>query len=541
MSFHQTFFDDSELDRLESSLTELPPRCPPSGISILIVGAGPAGLFAALECWRKGHDVRVIERSPRPTTAGDHFSIAPQIARHINTRWPGLAQQNEAIADDPWLSLHTITGETIKGPAPILWKDDNQNDNDKDGGNDDDDPLLPRRFYRHHRAKFLRMLMVAVRRAGIEITYGRRVVDYYEDAARQVAGVRISSESGSASEATTTTEEADLVVAADGVGTKSHGAVNGHDIRAESSGYSLYRTCFPVARLAPYPALAHYLRPLDNGHSLVHVWAGRGVSFYFCRYPDLVGWAMQHKADETASESWGSPVPVEKILQFAETLFPDGGLPDLLRDLIRASPDDGVVDWKLLLRDPQPRVASPAGRVVQVGDSAHTFLPSSGDGANQGMEDAISLASCLHVGGKSNIEWAVKVHNKLRFERVACAQIVGFLRFKQTIHPPPSSNGDLCPSSSTAPTCASSSSSSATTTAKPPIDLRSRLCRWQWSHDPEQYAYDQYGAALRHLQTGTPFRNTNVPRGYEYQPWTFGEVMDLVAQGKFLELGGDWS
>ncbi|KAK6845598.1 hypothetical protein PG995_015708 [Apiospora arundinis] len=514
MSFHQTFFDDSELDRLESSLTELPPRCPPSGISILIVGAGPAGLFAALECWRKGHDVRVIERSPRPTTAGDHFSIAPQIARHINTRWPGLAQQNEAIADDPWLSLHTITGETIKGPAPILWKDDNQNDNDKDGGNDDDDPLLPRRFYRHHRAKFLRMLMVAVRRAGIEITYGRRVVDYYEDAERQVAGVRISGESGSSVSETTTTmeEEADLVVAADGVGTKSHGAVNGHDIRAESSGYSLYRTCFPVARLAPYPALAHYLRPLDNGHSLVHVWAGRGVSFYFCRYPDLVGWAMQHKADEeTASESWGSLVPVEKVLQFAESLFPDdddgdGGLPDLLRDLIRASPEDGVVDWKLLLRDPQPRVASPAGRVVQVGDSAHTFLPSSGDGANQGMEDAISLASCLHVGGKSNLEWAVKVHNKLRFERVACAQIVGFLRFKQTIHP----------------------HHHPTTTIF-------------WSHDPEQYAYDQYGAALRHLQTGTPFRNTNVPRGYEYQPWTFGEVMGLVAQGKFLELGGDWS
>ncbi|KAK8026127.1 hypothetical protein PG990_003950 [Apiospora arundinis] len=532
MSFHQTFFDDSELDRLESSLTELPPRCPPSGISILIVGAGPAGLFAALECWRKGHDVRVIERSPRPTTAGDHFSIAPQIARHINTRWPGLAQQNEAIADDPWLSLHTITGETIKGPAPILWKDDDNND-----GNDDDDPLLPRRFYRHHRAKFLRMLMVAVRRAGIEITYSRRVVNYYEDAARQVAGVRISGESGSSVSETTTTmeEEADLVVAADGVGTKSHGAVNGHDIRAESSGYSLYRTCFPVARLAPYPALAHYLRPLDNGHSLVHVWAGRGVSFYFCRYPDLVGWAMQHKADEeTASESWGSLVPVEKVLQFAESLFPDdddgdGGLPRPAPGPDPRVPDDGVVDWKLLLRDPQPRVASPAGRVVQVGDSAHTFLPSSGDGANQGMEDAISLASCLHVGGsKSNIEWAVKVHNKLRFERVACAQIVGFLRFKQTIHPPPSSDDDdLCSSSSTAPTCASSSSSSATTTAKPPIDLRSRLCRWQWSHDPEQ--------------RGTPFRNTNVPRGYEYQPWTFGEVMGLVAQGKFLELGGDWS
>ncbi|KAK8129771.1 FAD/NAD(P)-binding domain-containing protein [Apiospora kogelbergensis] len=509
MSFRKTFFHDSELDRLESSLTELPPRCPPSGISILIVGAGPAGLFAALECWRKGHDVRVIERSSEPTTAGDHFSIAPQIARHINTRWPGLAQQNEAIADDPWLSIHRITGEVIKGPGPLSWKDED------DIG--DYDPLLPTRFYRHHRAKFLRMLMVAVRGAGINITYGQRVVDYHEDAARQVAGVRLVDESGGGSVGATTME-ADLVIAADGVGTKSHGAVNGHDIRAESSGYSLYRTCFPVERLAPYPELAHYMRPLDNGHSHVHVWAGLGV--------------MGHA---TQGESWGAQVPVENVLQFVETM-PDGGLPDLLKDLIRATPDDGIVDWKLMLRDPQPRVASESGRVVQVGDSAHTFLPSSGDGANQAMEDAISLASCLHVGGKSNIGWAVKIHNKLRFERVACAQIVGFLRFKQTMHPP-----DDKPSSLVSGPTSPSPSLTATTTTKPPIDLRSRLGRWQWAHDPEQYAYDQYGAVLRHLQMGTAFRNTNIPRGYEYRPWTFREVMDLVAQGKFLELGGDWS
>ncbi|KAK8086535.1 FAD binding domain protein [Apiospora phragmitis] len=506
MSFHKNFFDESDLDRLEITSTELPQRSPPSGINILIVGAGPAGLFAALECWRKGHDVHVIERTPKPTTAGDHFTVAPQIARHINTRWPGLAQQNDAIAEDPWVSYHKITGELIKGPAPLSWKND-----------DDDDPLLPRRLYRHHRAKFLRMLMLAVRRAGIEITYGRRVVDYYEDGARQVGGVHLNDVGGSSGGGEiTTTMEADLVIAADGVGTKLHGAVNGHDIRAESSGYSL---------LAPYPELEHYMRPLDNGHPHMHIWVGPEISIYFGSYSDVASWAMMHKADETAGESWGAQVPVEKVLEFVDTAIPGRLLPVMIKDLIRSTPDDGIVDWKLMLRDPQPRTASAAGRVVQVGDSAHTFLPSSGDGANQAMEDAISLASCLHVGGRSNIEWAVKVHNKLRFERVACAQMVGFLRFKQTMYP--SSSDETSPSPST--------------TTKPPIDLRTRMCRWQWSHDPEQYAYDRYGAALRHLQTGAAFKNTNIPRGYEYKPWTFGEVLALVTQGKFLELDGDWS
>lgn len=46
-------------------------RDPLTGISVLVVGAGPAGLYAALECWRKGHNPRVIDRAPEPSSAGE--------------------------------------------------------------------------------------------------------------------------------------------------------------------------------------------------------------------------------------------------------------------------------------------------------------------------------------------------------------------------------------------------------------------------------------------------------------------------------------
>lgn len=46
-------------------------RHPLTGISVLIVGAGPVGLYTAMECWRKGHNVvRVLERSPVPNSGG---------------------------------------------------------------------------------------------------------------------------------------------------------------------------------------------------------------------------------------------------------------------------------------------------------------------------------------------------------------------------------------------------------------------------------------------------------------------------------------
>ena len=43
---------------------------PPTGIDILIVGTGLAGLTAAIECIRKGHNVRVLERNASVNTAG---------------------------------------------------------------------------------------------------------------------------------------------------------------------------------------------------------------------------------------------------------------------------------------------------------------------------------------------------------------------------------------------------------------------------------------------------------------------------------------
>ena len=43
---------------------------PDSGLDVLIVGAGLAGLTAAIECVRKGHRVRVLERGAEINTMG---------------------------------------------------------------------------------------------------------------------------------------------------------------------------------------------------------------------------------------------------------------------------------------------------------------------------------------------------------------------------------------------------------------------------------------------------------------------------------------
>jgi 2-polyprenyl-6-methoxyphenol hydroxylase-like FAD-dependent oxidoreductase len=68
------------------------------------------------------------------------------------------------------------------------------------------------------------------------------------------------------------------------------------------------------------------------------------------------------------------------------------------------------------MRNPNRKWVSKHGRVVQVGDSAHPFLPTSANGATQALEDSITLATCLRVAdtGLEGVPMACRVYNKLR-------------------------------------------------------------------------------------------------------------------------------
>ncbi len=82
-------------------------------------------------------------------------------------------------------------------------------------------------------------------------------------------------------------------------------------------------------------------------------------------------------------------------------------------DFLKQTPCD-VVDWNLRWRDSASQWTSDGGRVVSLGDAAHAFLPTAGNGAVQALEDGISLAECIRIAGKEKVQWATKVHNTLR-------------------------------------------------------------------------------------------------------------------------------
>ncbi|KAH8702675.1 hypothetical protein GQ44DRAFT_831827 [Phaeosphaeriaceae sp. PMI808] len=455
-------------------------RSPVTGISILVIGGGIGGLCFAIEAYRKGHNVRIIERRPSLDELGDLVVLQPS-ALHSPKKWPGFMERLSTLVYEPFSVLKKYDG-TFLGKVPL----------GPEGGQ-----ALP-----INRSEFHAVLFNYTIDIGISVEFDATVQEYHESST--TGGVKLSDGR---------MLEADLVIAADGVGTTSWKLVTGSKEGAISSGFALYRVSFPVGPALENPIIAKEF----SGHkTYMGVYFGPDVHGVFGKTEKTVFWTLTHKDNGSAGEAWVQNAPVENALPYVKDWAP------FYSELIKATPGGKAVDWKLMWRNPQPKMVSPLGHVAQVGDAAHAFLPTSGSGASMAMEDGYTLAACLHVAfqrgrGKEDIPLACRVYNLFRFERVACAQLHGFEN-RERLHKTDWKELDEEPS-------------------KLPVTVR----KWIINHDPEQYAYDMYDAAASHLIGGTPFVNTNFPPGYKYEPWTIQELLAASERGERLKLEGDWS
>lgn len=130
-------------------------------------------------------------------------------------------------------------------------------------GNEDGN--VPSRIYRHHRPKMQQMLLKQLQKIGIPLEFNHRVVDYYEDIGSAKGGIILDNGEKL---------EADLVIAADGVGTKSYNLVAGRKVQAESSGYAIFRTAYPVELALADPEVAERFALLENNRSVLEMWVG---------------------------------------------------------------------------------------------------------------------------------------------------------------------------------------------------------------------------------------------------------------------------
>ncbi|POS72455.1 monooxygenase [Diaporthe helianthi] len=360
-----------------------------------------------------------------------------------------------------------------------------------------------------------KMFLEQAERLGVDIQFGKRVVEYFEDEQRQIAGV--VTEQGEKF-------EADVVIAADGVGSKSHILI-GSQVRAISSGRAMWRAAVPKHHLDKSPEVKKFFKTIDGetgDEPIIRTWLAPGAYGLVLTRPETIVWIVNHDVTGSEEESWRNTVEADEVLANIDKGVGPKPWAPILKQLIALTPSKTIVNFELFWRNPQPKWASPQARVIQIGDAAHSFLPASGNGATQAIEDAVSLATCLQLGGKDNLPQSVRAHVRLRFVRNACAQKLGF------------SNAELLQDTDW------------TKVKLDPRRAQPQLPSWVFDHDSEAYAYENYDQVVESMKKGIPFDEDdsippNYPPGYKYEEWNIEQIMEDVRSGKPVDLGpGDW-
>jgi salicylate hydroxylase len=342
---------------------------PVNAVNVAIVGAGIAGLTLAAALRRAGISFDVYEQAPRLMEVGAGIQLAPNATRLLHRLGleerlrPG-AVAPEAIEIRRW-DDNTVLQRTPLGEAC----------RDRFGAP----------YYTMHRADLHSALLSLLPPERVHL--GAHCV-----------GVTQSTDTARLKMSDGTTVLAGLVVGADGI----RSAVREYLARdhAVYSGQTIYRGLVAAGRV-PHLLAEHR----------VLVWFGpdRHCVCYPVSSGRLVNFAATVAARDWTEESWTAEGSVDDLLPAYA-----GWNEDVTRLLCTA---DSVGRWALHDRESLDRLS--AGRVVVVGDAAHPMLPFRAQGANQAIEDAVTLARCLRT---EPLDAALSRYQQIRLPRTTRIQ-----------------------------------------------------------------------------------------------------------------------
>ena len=337
----------------------------------VVVGGGLGGIAAALALARAGIDVGVYEQAQQLAEVGAGVSLAPNGLRMLERLGVG-EHVRRAGARYVSAQLRFSDGRAVR--------------------HEPDQFTRPGQNIGIHRADLLALLAGQLPPGTVRA--GRRCTGFRQDAG-----------SATAVFADGTTATADVVIGADGI----HSVLQGFVVAPAQpvfSGVVAYRGLVP--RAAGYPADA------------LRMWVGQSKHFlvFPVRAGELLNYVGFVPSGAEVRESWSAPGdPAALAAHFA-------GWDPVIGEVIAAISGPGGTGfrWGMYDRAPLPRWSS--GRLTLLGDAAHPMLPHLGQGVNQALEDAVTLATLLGAGaGPAGVPRALAAYEGLRRDRTARVQL----------------------------------------------------------------------------------------------------------------------
>ncbi|KAK5069539.1 hypothetical protein LTS08_007577 [Lithohypha guttulata] len=377
-------------------------------LQIGIVGAGVAGLAAAIALRRVGHECEIWERSTFKNENGAAVSIPPNGGR-ILKRWGFDAQKTQGIQIE---QVRRPKGDTLEPMAPTLDFRD-----------------IPARYgnewYFYHRVDMHREFRSMAEDPALEgpaakINLGCQVIDI-----EPVEGIVTLKDGRKV--------QKDLIIVADGQHDRLNKEITGRDTPMQRSGQTAYRCLIPMKDILEDPVT----RPLFENEG-PGFWAPalpqKGVMCvtYPCRNGEILNCLIvarklnaTHETSEQDQtiEDWNFPATPEMLEAVMDGFHPS------VKALMMKSPE--IKMYTQMKRDPLPKLFK--GKAVLIGDACHPMLLTHAQGVSSSIEDAAALEVFLRGvegSGDVNAPASRKLTERLamfegfRLPRVSATQIL---------------------------------------------------------------------------------------------------------------------
>lgn len=311
---------------------------------VAIIGSGVTGLAAAILLARGGVKVDVFEAKPELPALGSGISLQGNAIRVFDALgvWEDVREKGFAFEG---LSLR------MPGPeAPVIAEFEDV----KTGG-----PEYPAGMGMY-RPALAEILLRHAQRAGARITFGARLTGI-------VQGDRtVRIEIGGGAESVH-----DLVIGADGLNSTVRGLI-GIDVAPQPTGMGIWR--------------ASVSRPPAVEHTELYYGGPMYIAGYTPTSPD----SMYAFLVEPAQDRFGVDEDAGRQIMLDESRAYGGPWDSIRADLAAGARINYTWFTQHLVPAPWCR-----GRVVVIGDAAHSCPPTIAQGAAQGLEDAYVLAELL--------------------------------------------------------------------------------------------------------------------------------------------------